>query len=90
MASAGVSTGALAGADGRVRHSPHVRPGQRDAMLILTSQFSREAGEGGTRRGLEANGSTSRYVSAAWRNDAPRATLLSLGRGPSTGTNRST
>ena len=65
MASAGVSTGALAGADGRVRHSPHVRPGQRDAMLILTSQFSREAGEEGTRRGLEANGSTARYLSTA-------------------------
>ena len=53
MASAGVSTGALAGADRRVRHSPHARPGQRDAMLILTSQSSREAGEEGTRRGLD-------------------------------------
>ena len=90
MASAGVSTGALAGADGRVRHSPHVRPGQRDAMLILTSQFSREAGEGGTRRGLEAIGGTSMYMLGARRHDAPGATLLSLGRGPSTGTNRTT
>ena len=42
----------------------------------------------GTRRGLEANGSTERYLSTAWRNGAPRATLLRLRRGSSTGTNR--
>ena len=52
MASAGVSTGALAGADGRVRHSPHVRPGQRDEMLNLNQSVLAGGWRGGHPTGL--------------------------------------